>query len=338
MANYKNFEIVRVCDVITHENHPDYGGTDTLGSILFTGLNEGNTDNLSACLPAKPLNFNISQYPTANELVMIVHAPRASYVTEKTEQYYYLPPIGVLSDPGSNAVAEVMTGGGTYYEGRHFQNEGSIRPLRPYEGDIMIEGRYGNSIRFGSTTWSEAEFPNLWSHEGWRGDPITIIRNGQKQQFKDEEELITEHKHITEDINYDYSSIYLCSSQRIDFVPASTWDESYQVDLYENSKITKPNRSNSVMGSDVSENKILKATSNLPPVELQKLNELSDLRKVNVAYYDVSPTENQRVNSDTNISLKNSTAQGIPKHWNEETTNKELYSNKLGETEPPGGW
>ena len=26
------------------------------------------------------------------------------------------------------------------------------------------------------------------------------------------------------------------------------------------------------------------------------------------------------------------------KHWNEETTNKELYSNKLGETEPPGGW
>ena len=46
----------------------------------------------------------------------------------------------------------------------------------------MIEGRFGNSIRFGSTI-SGSHQMNNWSMETTQsiGNPITIIRNGQTE-------------------------------------------------------------------------------------------------------------------------------------------------------------
>ena len=73
----------------------------------------------------------------------------------------------------------------------------------------MFEGRYGQSIRFGSTI-SGSHQPNNWSNEGERGNPITIIRNGQT-----EDPTKASFEHILEDVNEDNSSIYLCSNQQI---------------------------------------------------------------------------------------------------------------------------
>ena len=50
-------------------------------------------------------------------------------------------------------------------------------------GDSLLEGRYGQSLRFGSTARSNFNFPteiqNNWSDSGKNGDPITILKNGQ---------------------------------------------------------------------------------------------------------------------------------------------------------------
>ena len=92
-----------------------------------------------------------------------------------------------------------------------FYEDATIKPIQPYGGDITIEGRYGNSIRFGSTTPSES-ISNNWSNEGDIGNPITIIRNGQPNS---ENVNNISYNYILEDINEDDSSIYLCSDQQI---------------------------------------------------------------------------------------------------------------------------
>ena len=87
------------------------------------------------------------------------------------------------------------------------------------EGDNILEGRLGNSIRLGSTS----KPLNPWSQNGENSDPIIIIRNGQYNNINDE----TFNPNI-EDINNDDSSIYLTSNQNINgFKVASKNMQSY---------------------------------------------------------------------------------------------------------------
>jgi hypothetical protein len=80
------------------------------------------------------------------------------------------------------------------YLGKTF-NERDINPLLPFEGDIIYEGRWGNTIRLGSTVIASASLsPNDWSTEGvgQNGDPIIIIKNGQGNTDKASFEPIIE--------------------------------------------------------------------------------------------------------------------------------------------------
>jgi hypothetical protein len=89
-------------------------------------------------------------------------------------------------------------------------------------GDSLMEGRYGQSIRFGSTAKSKREISNNWSSEGNNGDPITILRNGQPTQVSDRGWIP-----ITEDISQDLTSVYLTSYQKIPFSIANENFVSY---------------------------------------------------------------------------------------------------------------
>jgi hypothetical protein len=82
----------------------------------------------------------------------------------------------------------------------------------PYMGDILYEGRWGNSIRLGSTAKSKSIFANPWSRSGTNGDPITIIRNGQDRNAN---EFGAEP--IVENVKRDLSSIYLTSTQSLPY-------------------------------------------------------------------------------------------------------------------------
>jgi len=89
-----------------------------------------------------------------------------------------------------------------------------VSPLQPYRGDLMMEGRFGNSIRFSSTI----DFKDDYSESGnWRGnnngDPILILSNGRN--YKEDKQF------VTEDINTDKSSLYLTSTQKIPLVLGS---------------------------------------------------------------------------------------------------------------------
>ncbi len=298
-----NSKAVRVQDIILDETHPRFRGEDSIGTILYTELDESTspTNNQSNTFVARPLYRNISYYPVANELVYIVFAPTATYNETQQQFRYYLPPINVQKSPTSNALPNLLYGeNDEFYQGQYFEEQQNIRPLRPYEGDIIFEGRFGNSIRLGSTIDnSKTPHPNPWSNEEQKGNPITIIRNGQSEEQEDV------FKPIIEDINNDNTSIYLCSNQQItNFIPASINDASYGTNIFDQDNTEEKAVANTDISSDTQEDIVISSAANLPPEELQVQDDLSDITDTEVLYYDDSPTENQAILSNNDIPLQ----------------------------------
>ncbi len=250
------FITARVTDIIISNTHPlfnDYGGWNGLGTIFFEPMDNLSSSSGTTSNPiATPLLPYLKNYPLVNEIVILFNLPgkNTSVVNNQSNlnQYYYLNPIGVWNHPHHNAYPNLLdlpsnpnqdvdyeqiengivrrvtdfsteinfnsplTDAGSFVE------KTNIHPLLPFAGDNIYEGRWGNSIRFGSTVPSTSisgssntpNYQNNWSSLGQNGDPITILRNGQPQDSSDSGWLP-----IIEDIKKDLSSIYLTSYQQI---------------------------------------------------------------------------------------------------------------------------
>lgn len=241
-VGFKKAELspVRVFSIILDDSHPKYAGEDSIGTIFYgkVDLNE-SSPNLNSLSKAKPLFSFIKYFPLVNEIVLILNATsRNIYSDTKGDNVfvsnYYLPNINVWNNPQQNALplerdlknkpnannAEEASLGIEQNQseknkillGEYFTEKDNIKSLQPFEGDLILEGRFGNSIRMGATTPSDK--PNNWSSTDNIGDPITIISNGQVKTTGDT---------VLENINETPSSIFLLSNQNINnFVPSST--------------------------------------------------------------------------------------------------------------------
>ena len=195
---------------------------------------------------AKPLFPNQSIVPLENEIVYIIALPSSDIQSDVNDiSYYYFQPVNIWNSVHHNAIPDPITGesvpesqqqdyeqteggavrrvtdGGTEIDlGDTFAEKLSIRNLLPYEGDNILEGRWGNTIRLGSTVTSP-KIPNPWSNSGADGDPIVIIKNGQHEE--DTDPWVPQ----VEDINTDKSSVYLTSTQAIPIEVASKSYNSY---------------------------------------------------------------------------------------------------------------
>jgi len=234
---------VRVLSIVLDDSHPrwnEVGEYNGIGTIEYQDVFEPNpSDNPPL---AKSFSTNIKKYPLKNEIVYIISLPDTNigeFTTSKRE--YYLDTLGLWNHPHHNAfpsnpndppesqqkdyteteVGNVrrVTDQSTEIDlGNTFIERSNIHPLQAYEGDVIYEGRWGQSIRFGSTVNGSTD----WSTTGSNGDPIMILRNGQGQQT--DEGWIT----IDENINNDDSSIYLTSTQNIPLEAASSDYTSYK--------------------------------------------------------------------------------------------------------------
>ena len=259
--------IVRVTDIILDENHPlvknGTYGLDSLGLIIGAGNNPSNFGKLYS---AKPSNPNTKKFPIINEQVELFQS-----VTPNSNalQYFYQEPLGLfgastpncnpfpsltqnITPPSQNLDYSQVTAGAVNIVDNqpqqvlttspinpsqaNFVEKSDIHPLMPFEGHIMYEGRFGNSIRFGSTAKSLSQYANKWSSLGNNGDPILILRNGQPANLPSEGWIPT-----TEDIFNDLSSIYLTSTQRLEtFKVASELYNSYPTPPIPPSRFTLP--------------------------------------------------------------------------------------------------
>jgi len=203
--------------------------------------NPGNTDQIFALrvstltdflkrdvLLVRPSNMTSKQIPLIGEIVLIYktineHTTDMAY----REGWYYLVGVDLQSSINENRLPgvsqrlsaekiEQIPAGLTF-------NSKSISPLQPYEGDTIHEGRWGQSIRLGSsiasyptTGFEKPQTSNGYYHKQapWftpgpiAGDPIIVISNGRKN--------LSNKEFVVENLEQDASSLYLTSTQFID--------------------------------------------------------------------------------------------------------------------------
>ena len=232
VSKHDTFQIARVTDIILNPDHPKFntfGGFTSIGTIFYeiSGLQGSNTGNT-----ALPFHSNLSSYPLVNELVLLVEGPNNGMGgSTSSKSYYYLNMFSIWNHPHHNAYPNPIKR--NFSQGDNstllnspknisqdtFIENSNIHPLLPLPGDIIQEGRWGNSIRFSSTANPNSTTKrakkltvwNTWSKTGNNGDPITLIRNGQRPNSPKEG-----YVPITEDVNDDLSSIYLTSYQQFE--------------------------------------------------------------------------------------------------------------------------
>ena len=234
----------RVIDIVLDENHKYYelvGQWNGIGAIFYEIVNKSGTKSYPNF--ALPYDSQLKTYPLINEIVLLISLPNQSMgLVSSNESYFYMSPLGIWNHPHHDAYPNVLDGINDQEQTRDYPTttSGSVRrvtdgsteidlnssnpsqntfvekvnihPLLPFMGDSLLEGRHGQSLRFGSTAKSKSEKKNNWSDSGENGDPITLLRNGQPSKVSDEGWIP-----ITENINDDLSSIYLTSTQKLPY-------------------------------------------------------------------------------------------------------------------------
>lgn len=253
-SGFKAVRVISIILDDLHPRWDELGQWAALGAIMYDEISTSNgigpgylKENIFSYPVAYPVNSFIKHYPLLNEIIYLVDLPSNNLDFNPTStKKYYMDSINLWNHPHHNGYplpnvtlpSEVLNDytlstGGTIRRivddpnisntegasgidlGDTFVERPNIHPLHPFEGDTIIEGRWGNSIRFGSTVTTfdnSTDNLNPWSDNTNKlknGDPITIIRNGQGNRS------VEGWSPIIEDINEDLSSIYLTSTQAI---------------------------------------------------------------------------------------------------------------------------
>ena len=194
----------------------DNGGWAGIGTILYSEYREDtelpleslSDSQLSELPTALPLYPNQKYFPLPGEIVMLMDLPSApSPITNKTEESYYVSVINAWNSPQFNGLFLNEDKDVLY---NSFNQDSNFRGLQTFEGDYLLEGRFGNSLRFGSTNKAGGLDLTPWSTNPneLENNPITLITT--QHNFK-----LPGSDLYVEDINKDGSSVYLTSNQSI---------------------------------------------------------------------------------------------------------------------------
>lgn len=165
-------------------------------------------------IEVKPASNSFLQIPLYGEHVLIFKGYRnTSNFTQRRFEWYYWPLYPIQNEINENSLPEAF--GPKRFDdetkpssddvklGNKFQPE-SVPGIQPFEGDTLLQGRFGNVIRLGS---SETPF---WS--GTNGSPIIILSNSTKRNST---------TYRVENVDLDASSLWLTTTQKINSLDLS---------------------------------------------------------------------------------------------------------------------
>jgi hypothetical protein len=237
-------------DVILNELHPEYapdGSNVGMVKVRFIPGDRGvPKEELNW---VSPIDTSIREYPLKNELVLVFYSlgrlfyTRRINSTNKTTESSW-PGLSERFSPSvdtqdkSNSAQLAAQGGSPYRPwglkqqfslGDEFSENPSVRMLRPNEGDLIINGRFGNTIRFGSSLFSSpntsAPQPNLLLTVGQSPNKVTSIDINNDGT---NETVVGGPYGLTyEDINKDKSSIWMVVDEKIVLDPATKTSTSH---------------------------------------------------------------------------------------------------------------
>jgi len=210
-------QVGKVYGVVTTENTPTKelfekaGGFKGIGTVFYRtyDTSKETPENIEASISlpmALPLNPAIQSIPLIGELIHLLDLPspvsQAGKNKSNTAGQKYYTNINVWNNVQQNSLPSSDKSN----LGITFSENPTIKPLLPFEGDYIVQGRQGSALRFSSTTKLYNNI-NEWSSVGNDQDPITILSNGFSYD--------PSGSYHVEKINQDASSIYLTSAQQI---------------------------------------------------------------------------------------------------------------------------
>ena len=195
---------------------------------------------------AFPLDGNIKTYPLIGEYVIVARYLETRFYSQNVN---FLSQINTNSVPGLSSTAVIPGNSQSDYSdidsgetapteisdnefalGEFFKRKRYIRQLKPYEGDLTIQGRFGNTIRLGSDISDDSDLQRtgVGDEDGLVDSPNIKIRTGQLTDLdKDttsedvkafEDDKKSEGKfqpYVIEDINADGSSFYMTTNETV---------------------------------------------------------------------------------------------------------------------------
>lgn len=228
-------KLAYVYDVILDENN-EYAknretNSTTNGAIRFkTADSTLKPEQLPIAFPS---DIVYKSLPIRNELVEVIEVTTGYYVYKRMGKTVNPTQSGNESSISSNFIPEPAERNnvGDYQSvaatgitktsqneskkfdgyGDYYTTQNNIHNLKLYEGDVLLEGRFGQSIRFSGYNNSK----NVFS-------PTTIIRNGESPINRKASAIVS----VEEDINRDGSSIVMSSDQyELPFQPGTVDDK-----------------------------------------------------------------------------------------------------------------
>jgi len=208
-----------VIDVIYNSSHPDYQSPDSIGSAKVRFLYDRKSKDEVSLLWASPMNANIIQYPLKGEVV---------YTVNFLGRLFYINSLNYSNNINNNSVKNISSSktkeqdtninnyqttentnvankeGETEDLGETFvNNEEKVKPLQPQEGDVIIQGRFGNAIRLGNNP--ETNSPTVKITVGQSPDNNTADINTP----------------YVEDINVNKNCVWITSDEIVPFNPVT---------------------------------------------------------------------------------------------------------------------
>jgi hypothetical protein len=222
-----------VVDVIVNDSHPDYAPDGyNVGAIQFRALKSDSYRDQNKLNWALPIESNITDYPLLNEIVFIYSSLNRFYYGRKLNTSSRITnhamfglneelaeevsrPAKIKELKASVANRRVDKSAPTPKLGKYFKESEKVMRLRSDEGDIIYEGRSGQSIRFGAAWKSGTTFQSGKTDQA----PNLLFRVGPDLNQKPS--VPSKFGLVKEDIDKDASSIWMVSDQIISLAYAT---------------------------------------------------------------------------------------------------------------------
>lgn len=243
----------------------DKGNVLPLGSILIR-QNSNSISGQVKNLYARPAGF-LRRIPMIGEHVLVMQVPLhdKSSSSSTSSGYMYISPYNSTDDLSLHQFPKLWERSNHYDSkvptikadkkeiGYNYVKSSDLKQsynVQPFEGDDILESRFGSSLRFGSSIEKDKSVYDqkpTWQGKN-NGDPIIILRNliptssGNRNTDIFSVNKAFNNKYLIEDVDKDQSSIYLTSTQKLtklkggftkntDSKTLATWNKGSQVVL-----------------------------------------------------------------------------------------------------------
>jgi len=229
----------RVVEVILSKEEPGekyykkYGELESINGIFYKNIFDSTQEDELDTLPFAYYDSTaVTKVPFPGEIVMVYSRPKRS-TGEGDYPFvnYYTDPINIWNNPHHNILPDPKSSNTEVVLGDNLIEKENITGLHPFGGDVLLEGRLGQSLRF-----SGYKHPlNSFTDDSNNGKPFAILKVGQDKDFNKLEKYI-------ENIDKDPSSIYLTSEHVVPITPSVTKQDSFKGDKPEDINIFKGNQ------------------------------------------------------------------------------------------------